>query len=136
MPQGFSGNLIFAIIARMLSGNHLNDLVMSKEQIFLKNCYLFYRLSYLYRRCLEKWDVWSRNTELMSVFPYHNSRSMEKYYSSRRWDTEEVVHSIQNEKTRWQTLDTFREENRVRTLSLSQNILVPVNIWELCTYHK
>ena len=24
MPPGFSGNLIFAIIARMLCGNHLN----------------------------------------------------------------------------------------------------------------
>ena len=24
MPRGFSGNLIFAIIARMLGGNHLN----------------------------------------------------------------------------------------------------------------
>ena len=24
MPRGFSGNLIFAIIARMLCGNHLN----------------------------------------------------------------------------------------------------------------
>ena len=27
MPPGFSGNLIFAIIARMLSGNHLNSLL-------------------------------------------------------------------------------------------------------------
>ena len=26
MPPGFSGNLIFAIIARMLCGNHLNHL--------------------------------------------------------------------------------------------------------------
>ena len=25
MPPGFSGNLIFAIIARMLCGNHLNN---------------------------------------------------------------------------------------------------------------
>ena len=25
MPRGFSGNLIFVIIARMLCGNHLNN---------------------------------------------------------------------------------------------------------------
>ena len=30
MPPGFSGNLIFAIIARMLCGNHLNYEVISK----------------------------------------------------------------------------------------------------------
>ena len=28
MPQGFSGNLIFAIVARMLCGNHLNMAAM------------------------------------------------------------------------------------------------------------
>ena len=28
MPRGFSGNLIFAIIARMLCGNHLNFFVL------------------------------------------------------------------------------------------------------------
>ena len=31
MPPGFSGNLIFAIIARMLCGNHLNNRFKSVE---------------------------------------------------------------------------------------------------------
>ena len=32
MPPGFSGNLIFAIIARMLYGNHLNQVA---RELFL-----------------------------------------------------------------------------------------------------
>ena len=31
MPPGFSGNLIFAIIARMLWGNHLNKVVKHRS---------------------------------------------------------------------------------------------------------
>ena len=47
MPPGFSGNLIFAIIARMLCGNHLNfvcdellhttSLLLATECITLQN---------------------------------------------------------------------------------------------------
>ena len=39
MPPGFSGNLIFAIIARMLCGNHLNTL---KEFLKRNNRRLFW----------------------------------------------------------------------------------------------
>ena len=41
MPPGFSGNLIFAIIARMLCGNHLNfeyvDVGCNYNLLFLKS---------------------------------------------------------------------------------------------------
>ena len=32
MPRGFSGSLIFAIIARMLCGNHLNSVVQRRSR--------------------------------------------------------------------------------------------------------
>ena len=35
MPRGFSGNLIFAIVARMLCGNHLN---LFAAQNILERC--------------------------------------------------------------------------------------------------
>ena len=34
MPRGFSGNLIFAIVARMLCGNHLNTLPEARFNLF------------------------------------------------------------------------------------------------------
>ena len=36
MPQGFPGNLIFAIIVRMLCGNHLNFLSCSQPMTRMK----------------------------------------------------------------------------------------------------
>ena len=47
MPPGFSGNLIFAIIARMLCGNHLNfDLFEFSAAILRKGLFEFNRLKY------------------------------------------------------------------------------------------
>lgn len=53
----------------------------------------------------------------MSVFLLTSNRGcVEQYYSGCRWDTEGLVHPIQNEKEgRW-PLDTFCKEKRVRKL--------------------
>ena len=44
MPGGFSGNLIFAIVARMLCGNHLNMVLLYFFGVSLKLTFnLFFR---------------------------------------------------------------------------------------------
>jgi len=64
MLRGFFGNLIFAIIARMLCGNHLNN----------HYCLFYWKILFLFERLEDKIkDIW----KILQAFPISNHSHLE-----------------------------------------------------------